>query len=61
MVKWSRKKNRETDGEHDKDCVEKEFQLTKGEFDRDGEEDREAVGTGYCSINILDGLELKSA
>ena len=45
-------KNREIDEDHDEDCVEKEFQLTSGAFDRDGEEGKESVGMEYCSVNI---------
>ena len=53
VVEWGRK-NRETDEEHDKNCVEEGFQLARGKFDRHGEGGREAVGMGYCSISIYD-------
>ena len=32
--------NRESDEEHDEDCVEEGFQLNKGKNDRDGEAGR---------------------
>ena len=51
--------NRETDEENDEDCVKKGFQLARVKFDRDGERDREALGIGSCSINILVGSEMK--
>ena len=44
--------NRETDKEHDEDCVEERFQLARAKFGRDGEGDREALGVGNLSINI---------
>ena len=44
--------NRETYEEHNKDCVEEGFQLTRLKFDRDGEEGREVLGMGDRSINI---------
>ena len=50
--------NRETYEEHNKDCVEEGFQLTRLKFDRDGEEGREVLGMGDRSINIWDGLEV---
>ena len=53
-------KNKETHGEHDEDCVEEGFQLTRGKFDRVGEGGREAAGKRYCSINVLVGSEMKS-
>ena len=51
---WSNRvgKNRETDEQHDEDCVEEGFQLAGVKFDRDGETGREALGMGNCSINI---------
>ena len=51
---WSNEveKNRKTDEEYDDDCVEKEFQLVKEKFDKDGEGSREAVGMGCYSIII---------
>ena len=42
--------NRETDKEHDKDCVEEEFQLAKVKFGRDSEGGREDLGMGNRSI-----------
>ena len=39
--------NRKTDEEY-----EEGFQLTMVQFDRDGEGDMEALGIGYCRINI---------
>ena len=52
---------RETNEEHDENCVEGGFQLTRVKFDRDGEGGREAVGMGNCSIIIWYGSELESA
>ena len=52
MVKSQVGQNRETDGEHDKNCVEDGFQLTRVKFDRDGEGCSDAPGVGSCSINI---------
>ena len=45
-------KNRETDEEHDEDCVQEGFQLAGVKLDRDGGRGREALGIGNCSINI---------
>ena len=42
---------RETDKEHDEDCVEDGFQLIRVKFDRVGEGSREALGLQNCSIN----------
>ena len=53
VVKWGRKKNRETDGEHDGGCVEEEFQFTIGKFDRDDEGGREAVGMGFQDLKWI--------
>ena len=50
--------NRETDEEHDEDCVKEGFQLARVRFDREGEGGREALGMRNCSINILVGSEL---
>ena len=36
--------NRETDEEHDEDCVEEVFQLAKVNFSRDGERGSKALG-----------------
>ena len=36
----------------DEDCVEEGFQLAREKFGRDGEGAREAIGTGYYSIDI---------
>ena len=51
---WSNEveKNSKTDEEYDDDCVEKEFQLVREKFDKDGEGSREAVGMGCYSIII---------
>ena len=59
---WSNEveKNRKTDEEYDNDCVEKEFQLVREKFDKDGEGSREAVGMDCYSIIIWDGSELKT-
>ena len=43
---------RETNEEHDENCVVDGFQLTRVKFDRDGEGGREALGMGNCSIII---------
>ena len=53
--------NRETNEEHDKDCVKEEFQLARVIHDKDGEGGREALGIGNHSINIWDGSELELA
>ena len=53
--------NRETDEEHDEDCVEGGFQLARVKFDRDGERGRETLGMGKGSINIWRGSELELA
>ena len=52
---------RETNEEHDENCVVDGFQLTRVKFDRDGEGGREALGMGNCSIIIWYGSELESA
>ena len=59
---WSNEveKSRKTDEEYDNDCVEKEFQLVREKFDKDGEGSREAVGMDCYSIIIWDGSELKT-
>ena len=54
-------RKRENDEEHDEDCVEETFQLDSVKLDRDGEKDREVLGTGFCSINIWDGSKLELA
>ena len=38
--------------EHDKDCAEEEFQLTKVRFNRESQGDSAALGMSYCRINI---------
>ena len=43
--------SRETNEEHDKDCVEEGFQLASVKFERDSKEGREDLRMGYCSIN----------
>ena len=54
LCAWSHRvrQSRKTDKEHEEHCAEKRFQLAKVKFDREGENDREALGMGYCSINI---------
>ena len=44
--------NRETDEEHDEDCIEEEFQLDRIKYDTDNEGGREALGVVSCSISI---------
>ena len=53
--------NRETDEEHDEDCIEEGFQLARVKLDENGEGGRQAVGMGNHSINIWDGSELELA
>ena len=43
--------NRETEEEHDEDCVEEGFQLAMVKIDRDGKEGKKALGMGNCSNN----------
>ena len=43
---------KETDEEHDEDCVEEKFQLDSVKFDRDGERGKEALGMRKRSVNI---------
>ena len=38
--------------EHDEDCAEEEFQLTKVRFNRESQGDSAALGMSYCRINI---------
>ena len=38
--------NKETDEQHDEDCVEEGFQLVRWKFDRNGEGSREALVWG---------------
>ena len=45
-------KNRESDEEHDEDCVEERFQSARVKFDRDCEGGKEALGMENRSINI---------
>ena len=52
-------KNRETDEEHDEDCIQGGFKLASVKFDRDGDGGREALGMSNCSIDIFNGLELE--
>ena len=44
--------NRETDEEHDGDCIEERFQWARIKYDKDSEVGRKALGVGNCSINI---------
>ena len=43
--------NRETDEEHDEDCVDEGFQLASVKLDRDGKGGREALGMLCCGSN----------
>ena len=45
MVEWVGQ-NRETNEEHDEDCVEEEFQLARVKYVRDGEAGRGALDVG---------------
>ena len=51
---WSHsvRQSRKIDEEHEEDCAEKRFQLARVKFDREGKNDRKALGMGYCNINI---------
>ena len=53
--------NRETDEEHDEDCVDEGFQLASVKLDRDGKGGREALGMLCCGSNNWNELELKLA
>ena len=53
--------NRETNKEHDEDCVKGGFQLARLKHDKDGERGREALGIGNHSIKIWDVSELELA
>ena len=53
--------NRETDGEHDNDCVKEGFQLARVKFHRVGEGGKEALNVENCNINIWHGSELELA
>ena len=44
--------NRETDEEHDGNCVEEGFRMARVKFGRDGEGSRKALDMGNCSVNI---------
>ena len=44
--------NRETNKEHDEDCVKEGFHLARLKLDKDGETGREALGIGNHSIKI---------
>ena len=52
-------KNRETDEEHDEDCVDEGFQLARVKFDRDGKEGGETLGMWYCGSNNWNEIELE--
>ena len=54
-------KNRETDEEHDEDCVDEGFQLARVKFDRDGKEGGETLGMWYCGSNNWNEIELELA
>ena len=45
------KKNRETDEEHDENCVDEGFELARANFDSDGKGGEEALVIAYCSSN----------
>ena len=53
MVEWVGQ-NKETDEEHDENCAEEEFQLTRVKIDKDGKRGRVALGIGNQnhSVNI---------
>ena len=53
--------NWETNEESKEDWVEETFQQARVKIDTDGEEAKEVLGMGYCSIEIWDWLELKLA
>ena len=55
------KQNRETNEEHDDDCVEEGLQLARVKLDKDVEGGSEALGMGNRSINIWDGSKLELA
>ena len=44
--------NRETDEEHDEDCIKEGFQLARIKYGGDSEGGRDALGLGNCSVNI---------
>ena len=44
--------NRETDEEHDENCVEEGFQMARVKVGRDGEGSSKALDMGNCSVNI---------
>ena len=52
---------RENDEEHYEDCVNARFQLARAKLDRNGEGGRKGLGTGNCSTNDWDRLELELA
>ena len=52
---------RETDKEHDENCVEERIQLDNKKFDSNGEGVRQALSMGNCSINIWDQSVLELA
>ena len=62
MVEWVGQ-NKETDEEHDENCVEEEFQLTRVKIDKDGKRGRVALGIGNQnhSVNIWDESKLELA
>ena len=51
MFEWGRQ-NRDTDEEHNEDCVEEGLHLVRVKFDRVGDGGRQALLMGYCNINI---------
>ena len=44
--------NKETDEEHDEDCIEVGFQLARIKYDRDSEGSSEALGVGHLVIQV---------
>ena len=58
---WSNgvRQNRETDEEHDEDCIEEGFQQAWTKYDMDNEGGRQALGMGNCGDNIQDESELE--
>ena len=51
VVEWVGQ-NKETDEEHDENCVEEEFQLTRVKIDKDGKRGRVALGIGNQNHSV---------
>ena len=47
--------NRESNEEHNEDCIEDGFQLARVKCGKDGARGREALGMGNCNSNVWDG------